>query len=129
MSATYAAETAYPYGGLKLIYGFNGVLTTVNPKLISLLLKVIDCYSIWLYMMDFNIYVEPCNTPPCYLQTFTRNPEFLSECHICRRNCLPWGSNYRLVSGGLKFIHGFNGVLTNRWYLEDLNAFVVLNGF
>ena len=27
--ATYAAETAYPYGGLKLIYGFNGVLTTV----------------------------------------------------------------------------------------------------
>jgi hypothetical protein len=28
-SATYAAETAYPYGGLKLIHGFNGVLTTV----------------------------------------------------------------------------------------------------
>jgi hypothetical protein len=27
--ATYAAETAYPYGELKLIHGFNGVLTTL----------------------------------------------------------------------------------------------------
>ena len=27
--ATYAAETAYPYGGLKFIHGFNGVLTTL----------------------------------------------------------------------------------------------------
>jgi hypothetical protein len=24
--------------------------------------------------------------------------------------------DYRLVSGGLKFIHGFNGVLTTLWY-------------
>jgi hypothetical protein len=27
--ATYAAETTYPYGGLKCIHGFNGVLTTL----------------------------------------------------------------------------------------------------
>jgi hypothetical protein len=31
--------------------------------------------------------------------------------------------------GGLKFIHGFNGVLTTVWYLEDLNSFTVLMGF
>jgi hypothetical protein len=31
------------------------------------------------------------------------------------------GSDDRLVSGGLKFIHGFNGVLTTVWYLEDVN--------
>ena len=31
--------------------------------------------------------------------------------------------------GGLKFIHGFNGVLTTLWYLEDLNTFMVLMGF
>jgi hypothetical protein len=28
-SATYAAETAYSYGGLNFIHGFNRVLTTV----------------------------------------------------------------------------------------------------
>jgi hypothetical protein len=27
--ATYAAETAYPYAGLKFIHGFNEVLTTL----------------------------------------------------------------------------------------------------
>jgi hypothetical protein len=26
------------------------------------------------------------------------------------------GSDYHLVSGGHKFIHGFNGVLTTHWY-------------
>jgi hypothetical protein len=31
--------------------------------------------------------------------------------------------------GGLKFIHGFNGVLTTLWYLEDLHSFTVLVGF
>jgi hypothetical protein len=31
--------------------------------------------------------------------------------------------------GGLKFIHGFNGVLTTIWYLEDLHSFTVLVGF
>jgi hypothetical protein len=31
--------------------------------------------------------------------------------------------------GGLKFIHGFNGVLTTLWYLEDLDSFMVLMGF
>ena len=31
--------------------------------------------------------------------------------------------------GGLKFIHGFNGVLTTIWYLEDLNLFTVLMWF
>jgi hypothetical protein len=30
-----------------------------------------------------------------------------------------------LVSGGLKFIHGFIGVLTTVWYLDDLNPFTV----
>jgi hypothetical protein len=34
-----------------------------------------------------------------------------------------------LVSGGFKFIHGFIGVLTTFWYLEDLNSFMVLVGF
>jgi hypothetical protein len=31
--------------------------------------------------------------------------------------------------GGLKYIHGFNGVLTTLWYLEDLHSFMVLMGF
>jgi hypothetical protein len=26
------------------------------------------------------------------------------------------GSDYPLVSGGLKFIHGFSGILTTLWY-------------
>jgi hypothetical protein len=39
------------------------------------------------------------------------------------------GSDYTLVSGGLKFIHGFKWVLTTVWYLEDSNSFMVLNGF
>ena len=39
------------------------------------------------------------------------------------------GSDYHLVSGGRKFIHGFNGILTTVWYMEDLNSFMVLNGF
>ena len=30
--------------------------------------------------------------------------------------------------GGLKFIHGFNGVLTTVWYVEDLHSFMVLMG-
>jgi hypothetical protein len=30
---------------------------------------------------------------------------------------------------GLKFIHGFNGVLNTVWYLEDINSFMVLIGF
>jgi hypothetical protein len=30
--------------------------------------------------------------------------------------------------GGLKFIHGFNGVLTTLWYLENLYSFTVLLG-
>jgi hypothetical protein len=34
-----------------------------------------------------------------------------------------------LISEGLIFIHGFNGVLTTLWYLEDLNSFTVLMGF
>ena len=30
--------------------------------------------------------------------------------------------------GELKFIHGFNRVLTTVWYMEDLNSFMVLMG-
>jgi hypothetical protein len=37
------------------------------------------------------------------------------------------GSDYRLVSGGFQFIHGFKWVLTTVWYLEDLNLFMVLS--
>jgi hypothetical protein len=31
--------------------------------------------------------------------------------------------------GGLKFIHGFNWVLTTLWYMVELNSFTVLMGF
>jgi hypothetical protein len=30
------------------------------------------------------------------------------------------GSDYPLVSGGLKFIHGFSGILTTLWYHSSI---------
>jgi hypothetical protein len=34
-----------------------------------------------------------------------------------------------LVSEGLKYIHGFNAILTTLWYLKDVNTFTVLMQF
>jgi hypothetical protein len=50
----------------------------------------------------------------------------------CPRN-LTTGATYAAETAypyaGLKFIHGFNGVLTTLWYLKDLNTFTALMQF
>ena len=50
-------------------------------------------------MMYFNIYVEPCDTPPCYLQKFTRNRNFLeiTEYYFVYKLDAQWGEPVSLI--------------------------------